>query len=101
MMSDVHALLLAGPAPAADLRLIEEIATAEFAALAVAGRVVATADAPALRAALDVVGLDDTCAVVVLSGADAAAGRLLTKPGSRAVWFDPALTGPIDMTERG
>jgi acetyl esterase/lipase len=100
MMTDVHALLLAGPAPAADLRLIEEIATAEFAALAVAGRVVATADAPALRAALDVVGLDDTCAVVVLSGADAAAGRLLTKPGSRAVWFDPALTGPIDMTER-
>lgn len=96
-MSHLRILLLAGPAPAADLSLVREIAGAEFARLGVPGQMVATQDAAQLRAALSRADEDDTCVVVVLPGTDPAGRALLS--GSRAVWYDPEVTGPVSVAE--
>jgi acetyl esterase/lipase len=99
-MSGMHVCVIVGPAFAADRELVEDIIAEECASLTLAGRLLVAADTAGLGDALRDLSRDDTCAVVLVPGTEAVTRELLSGGGdhhtTQVVWFDPAVTGPID-----
>ena len=94
--------VVVGPDVDADLRLVEEILARECDVSRASGLVEVAADAAGLELALRRVTADPTCAVVVAPGSREATEQLLAVCGPvRAVWFDPAATGPVQVGESG
>ncbi|GGK89536.1 hypothetical protein Sme01_49870 [Sphaerisporangium melleum] len=89
-------LVLVGPRVAADVRLLEEMAAGELAALGVGGRFRVAADAAAFRHELD--AADGDAAIVALPGPDPDLRRLIATPPAcapRVVWLDITRVGPV------
>ncbi len=96
----MHIRAVVGPDLDADLDLLAEIFAGECDALGVPGAVVVAKDVAELTAALGQASADPTGALVVVPGSMQATERLLlTCDPVRAVWFDPAATGPVDVGE--
>ncbi|GAA0409048.1 alpha/beta hydrolase fold domain-containing protein [Microbispora corallina] len=94
----VRVLVVAGPGLVADSALVRRVAETEWERLGVPGSLVAVADAEGLRDVLGEAARDESCAVVALPGPDAGARRLISDPlpGPRTVWYDMAVTGPVE-----
>jgi acetyl esterase/lipase len=99
-VTDLHLVVVTGPRLVADPGLLRQIVATECDALGLPGRLEAAADGEALGKLLVDSGLDDTCAIVALPGADPAIRSMLTRPGShasRTVWYDVTDTGPAEV----
>jgi acetyl esterase/lipase len=97
-VADLRAVVVVGPGLDADPDLLAEVAAAEFAALGVSGRVVATDGTEGLDTAIAAAGRDPACALVALPGPGAQSRRLMEVPGPRAdrtVWLDLGGAGPV------
>ncbi|MEU9889947.1 alpha/beta hydrolase [Sphaerisporangium sp. NPDC051011] len=94
----MRVVVLTGPGPAADERLLREVAGAETAALGVPARFAVADGAAALEAELGATSGD--CAVVAVPGPCPDARRLMDVPAAyspRTVWLDLERTGPIPV----
>jgi acetyl esterase/lipase len=93
-------VVVIGPGAAADPGLSRQVAEAEWRALGVPGRLVVAGGVAGLWDVLATAGKDESCALVVLHGPDAAIRPVLVRPGphaARTVWYDAGLPGPAEV----